>query len=143
MPDRHERPIGAQRQSAQARELAALAFLIVAAVLVLVIAGPGRASSTPVGPLPAGPTSTTTTTRNELVAVALPQASKKSGLVWRIARQYDSKVVRQVSEADVDANVVLVFKVVGRGTTRLVFALTHGDASPTAVKSATHRIVAR
>jgi hypothetical protein len=49
-------------------------------------------------------------------------------------------VVKQVSEADVATSVVLVFKVVGHGDTRLVFALTRGDASPRAVKSATHEI---
>jgi hypothetical protein len=48
--------------------------------------------------------------------------------------------VRQVSEADVGASVVLVFKVVGRGNTSLVFALTRGDASPRAVKAATLEI---
>jgi tRNA A37 threonylcarbamoyladenosine biosynthesis protein TsaE len=63
--------------------------------------------------------------------------------VWRVARRYDSTVVRQVSEADVNRTVVLVFKVVGRGTTSLVFGLTRGDTSSKAVKSATHTIVSR
>jgi tRNA A37 threonylcarbamoyladenosine biosynthesis protein TsaE len=63
--------------------------------------------------------------------------------VWRLARRYDSNVVRQVSEADVNANVVLVFKVVGRGKTALIFGLTRGDTSPKAVKSATHTIVSQ
>jgi hypothetical protein len=48
-------------------------------------------------------------------------------------------VVRQVSEADV-GNVVLVFKVIGRSDTALVFALTRGDTSPVAVKAITHKI---
>lgn len=143
MPVPDERAVAVQTPDRRTRALTALGFLVVATALVLTIAGPGRADSTPVGPLPAGPVSTTTTAPNALVAVALPRASKKSGLVWRIARRYDSTVVRQVSEADVGANVVLVFKVVGRGTTQLVFALTRGDTSPTAVKAATHRIVAR
>jgi hypothetical protein len=46
----------------------------------------------------------------------------------------------QISEADVRGSVVLVVKVVGRGDTSLVFALTHGDASAKAVKAATHKI---
>ena len=75
--------------------------------------------STPVGSLPPGPVSTITTSPNQFVAVALPRAPKNSGLVWRLARRYDSGVVRQISEADLDANVVLVFKVVSRGKTSL------------------------
>jgi hypothetical protein len=114
------------------------AAAVVAAMLIG--AGAARADSTPVGPLPAGPVTTTTTKPGQLVAVALPHALAGSGLVWRIARRYDSTVVRQLSEADVGANVVLVFKVVGKGRTSLVFALTRGDGSPKAVKAATHRI---
>jgi hypothetical protein len=114
------------------------AALVVFAVLAF--AGAAQADSTPVGPLPKGPVTTVATSPNQLVAVALPRATAKSGLVWRIARQYDSTVVREVSEADVGPNVVLVFKVVGRGTTSLVFALTRGDTSPKAVKAVTHRI---
>jgi hypothetical protein len=112
----------------------------VAVVLMLISAGPGRADSTPVGALPAGPVSTTTTKPGLLVAVALPHASRSSGLVWRLARRFDSGVVREISEADVGGSVVLVFKVVGRGDTSLVFALTRGDTSAKAVKSATHKI---
>jgi hypothetical protein len=122
-------------------------FLVLAAVgasVVLVLgAASVRAGSTPVGPLPRGPVSTTTTKAGQLVAVALGRAPSSSGLVWRIARRYNTRVVRQVSEADVGASVVLVFKVVGKGDTALVFALTRGDASPKAVKSATHRIHSR
>jgi hypothetical protein len=112
----------------------------VAVALMLVSAGPGRADSTPVGPLPAGPLSTTTTKPGLLIAVALPRARQSSGLVWRLARRYNAGVVRQVSEADVGASVVVVFKVVGKGDTSLVFALTRGDTSAKAVKSATHKV---
>jgi hypothetical protein len=112
----------------------------IAVALMLVSAGPGRADSTPVGPLPAGPVSTTTTRPGLLVAVALPRARQSSGLVWRLARRYNAGVVRQVSEADVGASVVLVFKVVGKGDTSLVFALTRGDTSAKAVKSATYKV---
>ena len=110
------------------------------AASVLVGAGAALADSTPVGALPAGPVTTTSTKKGQLVAVALPHASASSGLVWRIARAYDAKVVKEVSEADVGPSVVLVFKVVGKGNTSLVFALTRGDASSKAVKSATHKI---
>jgi hypothetical protein len=94
--------------------------------LALAIIAAAQAGSTPVGPLPVGQVSTTTTAPNQLVAVALPRAPRQSGLVWRRARRYDSHIVRQISEADVGANVLVVFKVVGRGNTSLVFALTRG-----------------
>jgi hypothetical protein len=119
----------------------ALATLVVGAALA--VAGAARGDSTPIGPLPPGPVSTITTSPNQLVAIALPHASKTSGLVWRLARRYDSGVVRQVSEADVDANVVVVFKVLRRGKTSLVFALTRGDTSSKALKSVTHKILSR
>jgi hypothetical protein len=106
----------------------------------LLAASAAKASSTPVGPLPAGPVASTNTKPGLLVAVALPHARRSSGLVWRLARRYDSTVVKQVSEADLAGSVVLVFRVVGRGDTALVFALTRGDASPKALKAQTHRI---
>jgi hypothetical protein len=108
--------------------------------LAFAIVPVARADSTPVGPLPAGPVSSTTTPPGQLLAVALPKPRQGTGLVWRLARPYDPKVVRQLSEADIDRNVVLVFKVVGRGSTALVFALTRGDTSPVAVKAITHKI---
>jgi hypothetical protein len=117
-----------------------LALAIAGLAAAVLATPPARADSTPVGPLPAGPITTTTTKPGLLVAVALPHASSASGLVWRIARRYDARVVKQVSEADVGANVVLVFKVVGRGQTSIVFVQTRGDASSKAVESATYKI---
>ena len=120
---------GPTRTKPSRRELIAIGFAALVTALALDIATEARADSAPVGPLPLGPVSTITTGPNQLVAVALPHASKKSGLSWRLARRYDSSVVRQISEADVDASVVLVFKVISRGKTSLVFALTRGDSS--------------
>jgi uncharacterized protein YbjT (DUF2867 family) len=129
-----------RRDRAVARSLIAVGLASFVTGLALAIIAAAQAGSTPVGPLPAGPVSTITTTPSQLVAVALQRAAGQSGLVWRLARRYDSHIVSQVSEADVGANVVVVFKVVGRGNTSLVFALTRGDASPRAVKSATRKI---
>jgi hypothetical protein len=140
---RTRKTIAYQWPTTRRRSLSALGCAVLATGVALAVAGASRADSTPIGPLPAGPVSTTTTGPSQLVAVALPHASKKSELVWRIARPYNSRVVRQISETDLDANVVLVFKIVGRGTTSLVFGLTRGDTSSKAVKSATHRIVSR
>jgi hypothetical protein len=131
------------REHTTARFRIALGLAALTAALALSIAAAARGDSTPVGPLPPGPVATITTSPNQLVAVALPHAPASSGLVWRLARRYNANVVRQVSEADVGANVVVVFKVVGRGSTAIVFAQTRGDASPKAVKSATHKIVSR
>jgi len=121
----------------------AVALALAGAGVALAIAAAARADSTPVGALPRGFVTSVTTSPNQLVAVALPHAPESTGLVWRIARRYDSNVVRETSEADVGANVVVVFKVVGRGKTSIVFALTRGDTSSKAVKSATHNIVSR
>jgi hypothetical protein len=119
------------------RALTVLGLITAVTGLVVAVA---HADSTPVGPLPAGPVSSTTSPPGQLGAVALPRARQGTGLVWRLARPYDPRVVRQVSEADVGRNVVLVFKVVGRGSTSLVFALTRGDTSPIAAKAITHKI---
>jgi hypothetical protein len=126
-----------------ARSLLAVAFTVLVLAAVPAFVAAARADSTPVGALPRGPVATISTGPNQLVAVALPHASKSSGLVWRLARPFDSHVVRQVSESDLGANVVLVFKVVGRGKTSLIFALTRGDSSAKAVKAATHKVVSR
>ncbi len=122
------------------RALIPLGLITFAIGVAFAIVAAAHADSTPVGPLPAGPVSRTTTPPGQLIAVALPHARKGTGLVWRLARPYNPKVVRQLSEADLGANVVLVFRVVGRGETALVFALTRGDTSPVAVKAITHKI---
>jgi len=83
--------------------------------------------STPVGPLPAGPASTIATQRGELIAVALPH--RGAGRVWRIARTFDSHVIRQVGEADIGTAVVLTFKATGKGTTTVRFGLTNGETA--------------
>ena len=101
------------------------------------LATPALADSTPVGPLPKGASSTFSTHRGWFVAVALPRQPKSSGLVWRIARPFDTDIVHQVSEGDVGKQVVVVFNVSGTGTTSIVFALTKGDSSPKAIRAIT------
>jgi len=110
-----------------------LAAIAGAAVLAI----PALADSTPVGPLPKSPSSTFSTHRGWFVAVALPRQAKSSGLVWRIARPFNSDILHQVSEADVGKNVVVVFNVSGTGTTSIIFALTKGDSSPKAIRAIT------
>ena len=113
------------------------------AFMLVVALAEGRAESTPVGALPAGPVSTVNTQRGLLVAVALPRPKPSSGLVWRIARQFDAGVVRQLDEVETASSVVVVFKTVGHGKTSIVFALTHGDASPKALSSRATTVVSR
>jgi hypothetical protein len=96
------------------------------------------ADSTPIGKIPAGPVSSVVTPRNGFVAIALPH--QKSGLVWRLARNVDAKVLRQVSEADVGTNVVVIYKAVGAGNVKVVYAVTRGDASSKAVRSSTYNV---
>ncbi len=91
------------------------------------------ADSTPIGPLPAGPGATIDVQHGELVALALPQRS--AGRVWRVARPFDAKVLRQVSEANVGASTVLVFRARNAGRTTVSIALTKGDASAKALES--------
>jgi hypothetical protein len=63
----------------------------------------------------------------QLVAVALPQ--RAGGKVWRVAASVDSKRLRQVSEADVGSNVVLIFKALKAGTAKVEFGLTKGETA--------------
>jgi hypothetical protein len=59
------------------------------------------------------------------VAFALPH--RANGRVWRIARSVNPHVLRQVSEADIGSQVVLVFKATGPGTAIVAFGLTRGE----------------
>ena len=104
---------------------ARLVFAALATAFVLV--APAAASAPPVGPLPAGPTQHIATQRGQLVAVALPHAAGARS--WRLARAVDPKVLREVSEADVGANVVVVYKAFGRGKVTVVYALTRGETA--------------
>jgi hypothetical protein len=115
-------------------------FAAAAALIVATGTSVAGAAAPPVGPIPKGPVSVVATPVGQLVAVALPHRSQ--GRVWRIARPVNSAVLRQVSEADVGANVVVVFRATGRGTARVVFALTRGETAK-ALASATYLVSVR
>src|SRR4029079_10907685 len=70
------------------------------AVLAFVAAGTAAADSTPVGPLPPPAVTKVTTAKGSLVAVSLPARPAGTGLVWRVARPLDARVVRQGGGAD-------------------------------------------
>lgn len=98
-----------------------------AATIATVGVSGAAASAPPVGPIPKGPVSQVKTAKGYMVAVALPR--KSGGRVWRLARSVDPAVLRQVSEATVGRSVVVVFRATGKGTARIVFALTRGETS--------------
>jgi hypothetical protein len=120
--------------------LRSLKRTLVAGAAAGLLATPAFADSTPVGPLPPGPVSTTATHPGWLFAVALPRQAKSTGLVWRSARPVNPAVLKQVSEADVGKNVVVIFRVVGRGEASVIFALTRGDGSPKALRAITNKV---
>jgi hypothetical protein len=68
-----------------------------------------------------------TTKRGELVAVALP--GQPSGRVWRLKGSINTRVVREVSEADVGKDVVIVFRATGQGATTLSYGSTRGETA--------------
>jgi hypothetical protein len=94
-------------------------------IAALVLAAGAFATATPVGPLPKGPVTTISAARGTLVSVALPHRS--GGKVWRQAGTVDQMVLTQVSEGDVGASVVIVFKAVGTGTAKIAYGLTKGE----------------
>jgi hypothetical protein len=64
-----------------------------------------------------------------VVTVTLPRPSIKGG-VWRVARPYDSRVVRQVGERTLVSGAVRVsFRTIRPGSSRVVFALTRGETA--------------
>jgi hypothetical protein len=105
---------------------------------VALFATVASADSTPIGKIPPGPVTTIVTPKNGLVAVALPH--QKAGLVWRLARSVNPRVLRQVSEADIGSNVVIVYKAVGVGNVSVIYAVTRGDTSSKALRSSTYKV---
>jgi len=104
-----------------------VAVLSAVAAAVFVPAATAVAAAPPVGPLPKGPVTTIETRPGQLVAVALPH--RAGGLVWRLSRGVSPKVLRQVSEADVGNDVVVVYRAIGPGRVRLAYGLTRGETT--------------
>jgi hypothetical protein len=121
------------------RQRSLLRLLCPALAVCVLGAGALQASadSTPVGPLPPGPVSTLATQRGSLVAIALTRPVPSKGLVWRLARPLDPAILREVSEADVGSTVVIVYRAVGKGRARIVYAQTRGDSSAKALRAVT------
>ncbi|HET8751147.1 MAG TPA: hypothetical protein VFM43_01315 [Gaiellaceae bacterium] len=103
-----------------------LVAVVAATVTTLVLVLPAHGSAPPVGRLPKGPSSTIRTSPGSLVAIALPH--RAHGLVWRLARNVDAGVLREVSEANVGKHVVVVYRAIGEGRVRLAYGLTRGES---------------
>jgi hypothetical protein len=99
--------------------------LLLVTICALAFAANAAATAGPIGPLPPGPTTTISTVHGSLLSVVLPKGAQ--GRSWRQANSYDSKVLKEVTEANVGQNVVIVFQTVGPGTTKVVYALTRGE----------------
>ena len=127
------------------RQLIARVLLcsLAAAASAAGLAQSAGADAPPVGPLPKGPITHVQTSRGSLVAVAVPRQNRGSGLVWRVARPVDPRLLRQRGEADVGSSVVLVFRAVGSGTASVRLGLTRGESSPRAVKSVSYVVKIR
>ncbi|MES1246112.1 MAG: hypothetical protein ABUS54_00380 [Actinomycetota bacterium] len=110
------------------------------AVFAAVLALLAPVSAPPVGSLPASPVTTIRTVSQELIGIALPRG--ESGLTWRGARPFDTRIVKPLYEADVPNSDVTVFVLVaGRpGTTTVMYGLTNGERTK-AYRAARFRIV--
>jgi molybdopterin biosynthesis enzyme len=117
-----------------------IAIVLAVAVLAASTAA-ALADSTPIGALPAGPTSSIDVQHGELVAVALPQRSGRR--VWRIARTFDARVLSEVSEANARGSVILVFRAKSAGRTTISMALTKSDVTSKALESRVFKIHVR
>ena len=100
------------------------------------------ASAPPVGPLPPGQVTNVSTPSGSLVSIALPGQTASSGLVWRLARGVNTKVLREVSERNIGRDVVVLYKAVGRGQGAVAYGLTKGETRK-AYKSVTYKIRVR
>jgi predicted secreted protein len=97
-------------------------------LLAAVLLPTGIASAPPVGPLPLATRVALTAQSGKTFVVTLPKSSR-AGLVWRVARPYDAKVVREVAEGETKRTVWVRYRAVRRGATRIVYALTRGETA--------------
>jgi hypothetical protein len=105
-----------------------LSFTVPAALLAAgAVAATGVASAPPVGPLPKGPMQTVKQSPGRTFTVTLPK-SGVAGRTWRVARAYNSGIVREIGEGTNHNGAVWVtYRAVAVGTTRVVYALTRGE----------------
>jgi hypothetical protein len=95
--------------------------------LPAILAGFVIATAPPVGPLPKGVVTSIRVPHGQLFALVVPRP--RAGLTWRGARQSDATVARPLHEAEVNGDVVFVYRAGHPGTTTVVYALTRGETS--------------
>jgi hypothetical protein len=98
------------------------------AAFVAALATTASADAPPVGRLTKGPVTTISTKVGSLVALALPSRPASTGLVWREARDVPP-ILNQITETEVDGNIVAVYKAVHTGTATVIYALTLGETA--------------
>jgi hypothetical protein len=113
-----------------------LRVVLAGAILALTLTVQASASAPPVGPLPKGPVTSISTAKGSLVSVALPSRVGKS---WRLARIVNARVLVEVTEANVGASVVIVYRAVGTGSVSVRYGLTRGETAK-AYASATFNV---
>ena len=116
-----------------------LRVVLAGAIVALILTVPAFGSAPPVGPLPKGPVTSISTAKGSLVSVALPSRAGKS---WRLARVVNARVLVEVTEANVGASVVIVYRAVGTGSVSVRYGLTRGETAK-AYASATFNVRVR
>jgi predicted secreted protein len=104
---------------------AVIRFAVCAAVLAATLAGPAAASAPPVGPLPPEPTILRVAKAGRTFRIAAPKPA--AGRVWRIARAYDARIVREIREGETKTTIWWDFRAVRPGKTTIVLAQTRGE----------------
>lgn len=125
---------------AGAKSAVEMRTLIAAVATCLLLTAVAEASAPPVGPLPAGRTQTITAHVGDRVALALPKAG--NGLVWRLARNVDQRRAVETGETETATEVIVVYRITGKGQVKVRYALTQGETSK-AVRSRTFVLTGR
>ena len=102
--------------------------LAIGGAVAALSASAALASAPPVGRLPHGPTASVYFAVGESYTARLPQP-KVAGRVWRIARAFNAKVVSETREGETKQQVWVTFRAAGKGSTRVVFAITRGETA--------------
>jgi hypothetical protein len=110
--------------------------VVVFALAVAVLSA--RATAPPVGPLPKGPVTTIHVQHGLLFAIVVPRPG--AGLSWRGARLSDATIARPLDEAELNGNIVFVYRAGHDGTTTVVYALTK-DEGPKALKARFFKVI--
>jgi hypothetical protein len=108
--------------------------------LAVVFAIFGLATAPPIGPLPKGPVTTIQVRHGLLFALVVPRPAR--GLTWRGARNSDAAVAQPLDEAELNGNVVFVYRARRPGRTTIAYALTRGE-TPRALQARYFAIVVR